>query len=192
MLFIVEPCKASIYFYFHWLFQWIWFEFLLTTFFTTIFSPWTILHFCCEFKLAGSCDVSIQYFERPHLTPHASPLQGNTVITFQDFSLITCHLTSGLSFFFSTEEVLNSDHALYFSPDGQFLAYIQFNDSKVNWYQFPWYGDRKNAYTTIRKIAYPKPGYSNPTVKVFVIDLKNNKRVQLPEPSSFKDMWVFS
>ena len=94
--------------------------------------------------------------------------------------------------FFSTEEVLNSDHALYFSPDSQFLAYIQFNDSKVNWYQFPWYGDRKNAYTTIRKIAYPKPGYSNPTVKVFVIDLKNNKRVQLPEPSSFKDMWVFS
>ncbi|KAM7448243.1 hypothetical protein ABFA07_003655 [Porites harrisoni] len=86
------------------------------------------------------------------------------------------------------EEVLNSDHALYFSPDGQFLAYIQFNDSKVNWYQFPWYGDRKNAYTTIRKIAYPKPGYSNPTVKVFVIDLKNNKRVQLPEPSSFKDI----
>ena len=102
---------------------------------------------------------------------------------------IDINLPSYIRFvFFSTEEVLNSDHALYFSPDGQFLAYIQFNDSKVNWYQFPWYGDRKNAYTTIRKIAYPKPGYSNPTVKVFVIDLKNNIRVQLPEPSSFKDM----
>jgi len=99
MLFIVEPCKASIYFYFHEVFQWIWFEFLLTTFFTTIFLPLTILCFCCEFKLAKSCDISIQYFERPHLTPHASPLQGNTVITFQDFCLITCHLTSGLSFF---------------------------------------------------------------------------------------------
>lgn len=83
------------------------------------------------------------------------------------------------------EEVLNSDHALWFSPDSRFLAYIQFNDTSVRWYQFPWYGNRKNAYTSLRKIAYPKPGYSNPTVKVFVVDLVAQKRIELPEPADF-------
>ena len=88
----------------------------------------------------------------------------------------------------STEEVLNSDHALWFSPDSRYLAYVQFNDTSVNWYQFPWYGDRKNAYTSLRQIAYPKPGYSNPTVKVFVVDLQAQKRIELPEPASFMNM----
>ena len=88
----------------------------------------------------------------------------------------------------STEEVLNSNHALWFSPDGRYLAYIQFNDTLVNWYQFPWYGNRKNSYTTIRSIAYPKPGYSNPTVKVFVIDLQAKKKIELPEPTAFMNM----
>lgn len=86
------------------------------------------------------------------------------------------------------EEVLNSNHALWFSPDSRFLAYIQFNDSSVTWYQFPWYGDRKNAYTSIRKIAYPKPGYPNPTVKVFVVDLQAQKMIELPEPTAFKNI----
>lgn len=87
--------------------------------------------------------------------------------------------------------MLNSNHALWFSPDSRFLAYIQFNDSSVTWYQFPWYGDRKNAYTSIRKIAYPKPGYPNPTVKVFVVDLQaHQKMIELPEPTAFKNMWV--
>lgn len=83
------------------------------------------------------------------------------------------------------EEVLNSDHALWFSPDSRYLAYIQFNDTPVTWYQFPWYGSSKDSYTTIRKIAYPKSGYPNPTVKVFVRDLVLEKVIELPEPASF-------
>jgi len=98
------------------------------------------------------------------------------------YFLLPCFLS------LSTEEVLNSDHALWFSPDSRYLAYVQFNDTSVNWYQFPWYGDRKDAYTSIRQIAYPKPGYSNPTVKVFVVDLQAQKRIELPEPASFMNM----
>ena len=90
----------------------------------------------------------------------------------------------------STEEVLNSDHALWFSPEGRYLAYVEFNDTRVNWYQFPWYGDRTNAYTSIRKIAYPKPGYGNPTVTIYVIDLHDNlkSKKELPEPADFMKM----
>lgn len=87
-----------------------------------------------------------------------------------------------------TEEVLNSDHALWFSPKGKYLAYIQFNDTQVNWYQFPWYGPSSNAYTSIRKIAYPKPGYANPTVAIYVIDLATKKQGELPEPADFMKM----
>lgn len=87
-----------------------------------------------------------------------------------------------------TEEVLNSDHALWFSPEGKYLAYIQFNDTRVNWYQFPWYGPSSDAYTSMRKIAYPKPGYSNPTVAIYVIDLATKNQVELPEPADFMKM----
>ena len=44
-------------------------------------------------------------------------------------------------------------------------------------------------YTSLRKIAYPKPGYSNPTVKVFVVDLVAQKRIELPEPAALMKMW---
>ena len=84
-----------------------------------------------------------------------------------------------------TEEVLNSDHALWFSPEGKYLAYVQFNDTQVNWYQFPWYGPSSNEYTSIQKIAYPKPGYANPTVAIYVIDLATKNQVELPEPADF-------
>ncbi|XP_022795852.1 prolyl endopeptidase FAP-like [Stylophora pistillata] len=84
------------------------------------------------------------------------------------------------------EEVLNSDHALYFSPKATFIAFIQFDDTKVNWYQFPWYGDKGNSYTSIRKIAYPKPGFSNPTVTVNVIHPETGNTVSLLEPVDFR------
>jgi len=89
---------------------------------------------------------------------------------------------------FPTEEVLNSDHAPWFSPKGKYLAYVQFNDTQVNWYQFPWYGPATKAYTSIRKIAYPKPGYANPTVAIYVIELATLKQVELPEPADFMRM----
>ena len=87
-----------------------------------------------------------------------------------------------------TEEVLNSDHALWFSPEGKYLAYVQFNDAQVNWYQFPWYGPSSDVYTSIRKIAYPKPGYANPTVAIYVMDLATKHQNELSEPADFMKM----
>nr|XP_058945915.1 dipeptidyl peptidase 4-like [Pocillopora verrucosa] len=84
------------------------------------------------------------------------------------------------------EEVLNSDHALYFSPEATYIAFIQFDDTQVILYQFPWYGDKKDSYTSIRKIAYPKPGYPNPTVIVNVTHLETGNTVSLLEPADFR------
>lgn len=56
------------------------------------------------------------------------------------------------------EEILKTDHTLWFSPDGMHLLYISFNDTNVGEYSYPWY-DSKNTetkYPKIEKIRYPK------------------------------------
>ncbi|XP_032222302.2 prolyl endopeptidase FAP isoform X1 [Nematostella vectensis] len=89
------------------------------------------------------------------------------------------------------EEVLNTDYAMYFSPDSKYLAYMQFNDTRVKDYVYPWYGSAKNIYPSQRKIAYPKPGTPNPTVRVKVIDLTRITKgllppaAELPVPAGF-------
>ena len=60
-----------------------------------------------------------------------------------------------LRFFFS-EEVLASDHALWWSPNSQKLLYGGFDDTFVKSYSFPKYGDAENQYDTIETIRYPK------------------------------------
>ena len=92
-----------------------------------------------------------------------------------------------------TEEILNSDNTIWFSPEGRYLCYAEIDDTDVPWYEFSWYGDYQENYTSVRKIPYPKSGYPNPTVKVKVIDLHNlpsaGKAVPtqvLHEPDEFK------
>lgn len=59
-----------------------------------------------------------------------------------------------------TEEILNSNTAIWFSPDGRRLLYISFNDSAVEEQSYQWYGtlDDSNAhlYPKIKKVRYPK------------------------------------
>ena len=54
------------------------------------------------------------------------------------------------------EEVLASNYAMWWAPDGEHILYAVFNDSVVRDFDFPYYGDPSNAYTDIISIAYPK------------------------------------
>ena len=54
------------------------------------------------------------------------------------------------------EEVLASNYAMWWAPDGEHILYAVFNDSVVRDFNFPYYGDPSNAYTDIISIAYPK------------------------------------
>ena len=36
-----------------------------------------------------------------------------------------------------------------------------------------WYGKDSEIYTTVKRIAYPKPGSPNPIVKIKMVDLQN-------------------
>lgn len=57
---------------------------------------------------------------------------------------------------FILEEVLATNYALWWAPDGEHIVYAVFNDSVVEDYNFPFYGSINNVYTDIISIAYPK------------------------------------
>lgn len=77
------------------------------------------------------------------------------------------------------EEVLETDHAMYFSPKGTKLAYLRFDETDVPVYEFPIYNnDSKNAghttpYLQTVKMKYPKPGFANPIVTAHLVDLQS-------------------
>lgn len=79
------------------------------------------------------------------------------------------------------EEILSSNTALWFSPDGRHLAFATFNDSRTPVMNIPYYGspgDIKFQYTQAVNIRYPKPGRPNPTVTLSVIDLSQIQPTQ--------------
>ena len=60
---------------------------------------------------------------------------------------------------FILEEVLATNYAMWWAPDGEHILYAAFNDSVVRDYNFPFYGDYSNVYTDIISIPYPKVMY---------------------------------
>ena len=75
---------------------------------------------------------------------------------------------------------------MYWSPSGNRLAFIHFNDTSVPIFTFPLYGSSRDAYTVTDVFRYPKAGFTNPTIKLFVRDVSNpstSSNVELLPPS---------
>lgn len=73
------------------------------------------------------------------------------------------------------EEVLGSDAAAWFSPDGKYLAYASFNDTEVETFTYEIYGDGKGEYQYPEEVhlKYPKVGTKNPTLGLTIQDVSN-------------------
>ena len=88
------------------------------------------------------------------------------------------------------EEILNSNKAVWFSPDGDYLAYLEINDTLVDVMSWNKYGEyfniSNNQYPVLETIRYPKPGTNNPQIRVFVVNLHVNadktKITHIPPP----------
>ncbi|XP_047506073.1 dipeptidyl aminopeptidase-like protein 6 isoform X1 [Pieris napi] len=82
------------------------------------------------------------------------------------------------------EEILKSRQALWMSADGHMMLYATFNDTLVHEQKYPWYGtaldtdDPSKTYPEIRSVRYPKPGTTNPTVKLTVADIADPKHIR--------------
>ncbi|OXU21775.1 hypothetical protein TSAR_010761 [Trichomalopsis sarcophagae] len=75
------------------------------------------------------------------------------------------------------EEVLGTDRAMWFSPNGEHLAFATMNDTEVVEAVIVKYGrpgDLKNQYTYEEKFRYPKPGTKNPQVTLNLVDLTDH------------------
>ncbi|KAL5479676.1 hypothetical protein EMCRGX_G023232 [Ephydatia muelleri] len=77
------------------------------------------------------------------------------------------------------EEVLSSNSAIWWAPDGVKILYAAFNDSLVQDFQFPIYGPQSQIYTTLESIPYPKAGSANPLVSLYVCDTTAGKNTLL-------------
>ncbi|KAF1808300.1 putative dipeptidyl peptidase 4 [Eremomyces bilateralis CBS 781.70] len=80
------------------------------------------------------------------------------------------------------EEILGDRHSLWFSPDGDKLAYLAFNETGVETFTVPYYMDGEDAPPYLRELdlRYPKVGTKNPTVSFNVLDLGTFRATRFP------------
>jgi dipeptidyl-peptidase-4 len=74
-------------------------------------------------------------------------------------------------------EELDQNTAMWWSPDGSKLAYYGFNESKVP--DFYLQLDQTKLYSTIDTEAYPKAGYPNPEVDIYIYDTATKTSTKL-------------
>ncbi|KAF8793998.1 Inactive dipeptidyl peptidase 10 like protein [Argiope bruennichi] len=78
------------------------------------------------------------------------------------------------------EEILKSNRALWWSPDGNQICFATLNDTKTGIYYYNWYGnhnDSTNVLAQLKSIRYPKAGHENPTAVLWVVDVRSPSRI---------------
>uniref|UniRef100_A0A8B9F433 Dipeptidyl peptidase 4 n=1 Tax=Amazona collaria TaxID=241587 RepID=A0A8B9F433_9PSIT len=70
------------------------------------------------------------------------------------------------------EEMFGTQSALWWSPNGNFVAYAAFNDSEVPVIEYSFYSEDTLQYPKTIRIPYPKAGAKNPTVQFFIVDTR--------------------
>ena len=67
-------------------------------------------------------------------------------------------IINGIADWVYEEEVLASHTAMWFSPDGDLIAYLKFNETLVPEYKFQMYETPHSTYNRDVSVKYPKPG----------------------------------
>ncbi|KAL5290049.1 DPP10 family protein [Megaselia abdita] len=110
-------------------------------------------------------------------------------VTAREKQLTRDKFFNGIPDWVYEEEVFSSNSAVWFSPDGNRLAFIQFDDTQTSVINIPFYGESGNVefqYPKNRPVPYPKAGAANPFVKLFYINLNeidenlNHFQIQVP------------
>ncbi|KAF4788148.1 Inactive dipeptidyl peptidase 10 [Turdus rufiventris] len=92
---------------------------------------------------------------------------------------------NGIADWLYEEELLHSHIAHWWSPDGERLAFLTINDSLVPNMVIPRFTG--GLYPKGKLYPYPKAGQTNPTVKLFVVNLYGPAHtLELMPPDSFK------
>ncbi|MBM4113020.1 MAG: hypothetical protein FJ253_06555, partial [Phycisphaerae bacterium] len=85
-------------------------------------------------------------------------------------------------------EELDQSTAMWWSPDGRYLAYYRFDDSPVT--PVPMLVDQASVRPRVEELPFPKPGEPNPIAGLEIFDTQTKKRVTV-DVGSDKDQYVF-
>ncbi|KAK4238960.1 putative dipeptidyl peptidase 4 [Achaetomium macrosporum] len=80
------------------------------------------------------------------------------------------------------EEVFGSNYALWYSPDGEYIAFLSFNETGVETFTVPYYMNNQPVpppYPRELKLRYPKVGTKNPTVSLNLLDVRARSSSQV-------------
>lgn len=143
----------------------------------------SLSHFSSSISIHGG--EKLQYCAWSPIKERLSYVYNNNVYIHFDES-IELQITSdgvngvfynGIPDWVYEEEVLSSGSAMWWSPDGGFLAVGVFNDTMVETFKYFLYGEAENPeyqYPKEVDLKYPKPGTNNPVVALRIIDLSLN------------------
>ncbi|KAF1466642.1 Dipeptidyl peptidase 4, partial [Spheniscus demersus] len=90
------------------------------------------------------------------------------------------------------EEMFGTHSALWWSPNGNFVAYAAFNDTEVPLIEYSFYAEDTLQYPKTIRIPYPKAGAKNPTVQFFIVDttsLSTVRPAEISPPAEIKSGW---
>jgi dipeptidyl-peptidase-4 len=132
----------------------------------------------------------IQYAEwSPVSSSQVAFVQGNNLFIWNDGEIAQITTDGGPDQFNAIpdwvyeEEIFGDRYALWYSPDGKYIAYLSFNETGVDTFRIPYYMDgQKVAPVNPRELElrYPKVGTKNPVVSFNLLDVEALKTTNLP------------
>src|SRR5688572_4251738 len=96
-------------------------------------------------------------------------------------------IINGTSDWVNEEEFYLRD-AFEWSPDGQRIAYLQFDQSNVPEFSLINYTD--NLYPVITKYRYPKPGQTNSAVRVGIVNASGGRTRWINVPRDPRNLYI--
>jgi dipeptidyl-peptidase-4 len=87
-------------------------------------------------------------------------------------------ILNGIQSWVYEEEIFSDFSAVWWSADGTLLAYLRFDESEVPIFEYAIYTG--SAYPTEIPLKYPKAGYTNPSVRLYVFDTQNGTSLGFP------------
>lgn len=130
--------------------------------------------------LAKDQDADIMYAEWNPVGNSIAYVRGNNLFIWEDGE--TTQITedgsedvfNGVPDWVYEEEIFGDRFTLWFSPDGESLAFLSFNETNVPTFTVPYYMDNQEVappYPNDLDIRYPKVSEPNPTVEFHLLNL---------------------
>ncbi|ORY17018.1 dipeptidyl peptidase IV N-terminal region-domain-containing protein [Clohesyomyces aquaticus] len=139
--------------------------------------------------LVADSTGDIQYAEwNPASSSQIAFVQGNNLYIWNDGKVTQITSNGGPDMFNAVpdwvyeEEIFSSRFALWYSPDGKYIAYLSFNETGVETFRVPYYMNKQTVapvYPRELELRYPKVGTKNPTVAFSLVDVDALKSTTL-------------